>query len=106
MLFMIRHFPLVMMAEYALPLCPALLSFIAGQSRVYLVPAAEVFMRHRADVAPALSAGHVLLVVRTQLARDVTSLTYSEICFHYLIGGGSCSCYLDYVIRFSLLFIK
>jgi hypothetical protein len=29
MLFMIRHLPLVMMAEYALPLSPALLSPIA-----------------------------------------------------------------------------
>ena len=43
MLFMIRHFPLVMMAEYALPLSPALLVGITRQSRVYLVPA-EVVM--------------------------------------------------------------
>ena len=91
MLFLFGQLPLVMMAEYALPLCPALLSPIAGQSRVYLVPA-EVFMRHRADVAPALRARHVLLMVRAQLTRDVTSLTYPEICFHYSIGGGG-SCY-------------
>jgi hypothetical protein len=43
MLFMIRHFPLVMMAEYALPLSPTLLVGITRQSRVYLVPA-EVVM--------------------------------------------------------------
>lgn len=90
MLFLLRKLPLVVMAEYALPLSPVLLLAIHGQPRVYLVP--EVFMGHRADVAPALRARHVLLVVRAQLARDVTSLTYPEICFHYSIGGGG-SCY-------------
>ena len=90
MLFLFGQLPLVMMAEYALPLSPVLLFAIHGQSRVYLVP--EVFMRHRADVAPALRARHVLLMVRAQLTRDVTSLTYPEICFHYSIGGGG-SCY-------------